>query len=535
VPAEVPELAEKIARAEELVVTRRQLTDDARQAAENAQLVRDGLPDRRQVEAFGKSYEKRRSLIAQLDRERQQLATKLDTERTRLAAMESLQRRTEQVQAAQVAAAQVNAVYALAVRLRLGQRCGVCQQPVAALPRHQIPRGMREIKAVAESAEANLDLARDAHAAAATQAAVARVRMENTKQRLDELNATLADALGESEAKNVLAAIVEAEIRLRGTREDARVARTQARAAESDHAALAGQERSAWEELRRARDSVAALGAPAVAEPGLPAAWSALSDWADEQQAEQARRLTELAADAAAQQDQVEALTVALHELLASHEVDVAELANAPAAVAALRSQAVSDFVRLARDRERLDTLDEQIIAAREEQLVAGDLGKLLQSASFERWLCSEALDSLVAEASVTLKELSDGRYQLDRDDRSDLVVVDYQDAGARRPVHTLSGGETFQASLALALALSRQVAGLSAEMRKLQSLFLDEGFGTLDAETLDTVVTTLERLAADEDRMVGLVTHIPALADRVPVRFTVSRDASGSTLRKER
>ena len=79
-----------------------------------------------------------------------------------------------------------------------------------------------------------------------------------------------------------------------------------------------------------------------------------------------------------------------------------------------------------------------------------------------------------------------------------------YQDAAAIRPVHTLSGGETFQASLALALAMSRQVVQLSAGVRDLNSMFLDEGFGTLDPETLDTVATTLERLAADKDRMVG-------------------------------
>ena len=66
-------------------------------------------------------------------------------------------------------------------------------------------------------------------------------------------------------------------------------------------------------------------------------------------------------------------------------------------------------------------------------------------------------------EASETLMELSAGQYQLDRDNRNDLIVIDHQDAGASRPVHTLSDGETFQASLALALALSRQVIGLSA------------------------------------------------------------------------
>lgn len=133
--------------------------------------------------------------------------------------------------------------------------------------------------------------------------------------------------------------------------------------------------------------------------------------------------------------------------------------------------------------------------------------------------------------ASVTLLELSGGQYQLDRDDRNALVVIDFQDAGAIRPVHALSGGETFQASL----ALSRQVVQLSAGMRDLNSMFLDQGFGTLDPETLDTVATTLERLAADKDRMVGLVSHMAALAERVPVRFVVSRDGATSAVRKER
>ena len=69
--------------------------------------------------------------------------------------------------------------------------------------------------------------------------------------------------------------------------------------------------------------------------------------------------------------------------------------------------------------------LDEQIRAVREEEQVATKLGRLLRATSFERWLTSEALDSLVAEASATLLELSAGQYQLDRDDRNDLVVID--------------------------------------------------------------------------------------------------------------
>ena len=89
-----------------------------------------------------------------------------------------------------------------------------------------------------------------------------------------------------------------------------------------------------------------------------------------------------------------------------------------------------------------------------------------------------------------------------------------------------MSGGETFQASLALALALSSQISALAAAgAARLDSIFLDEGFGTLDAETLEVVATTLEALAQG-DRMVGVVTHVAELAERVPVRFRVARNA---------
>lgn len=160
-------------------------------------------------------------------------------------------------------------------------------------------------------------------------------------------------------------------------------------------------------------------------------------------------------------------------------------------------------------------------------------LGDQLEARNFETWLCAEALDSLIVEASATLMTLSSGQYELDRTDRNELVVLDHDDVGTTRPVHTLSGGETFQASLALALALSRQIVSLSANLRDLNSMFLDEGFGTLDEQTLDTVATTLEQLAAGSDRMIGVVTHVTALAERVPVQFQVTREGSTARVTK--
>jgi exonuclease SbcC len=132
----------------------------------------------------------------------------------------------------------------------------------------------------------------------------------------------------------------------------------------------------------------------------------------------------------------------------------------------------------------------------------------------------------------VILRELSAGQYDLVHDGR-ELFVVDHYDAGLRRPVRTLSGGETFQASLALALALSEQLAGLSTNSTSLESMVLDEGFGTLDASTLDAVAATLEELAARGDRMVGVVTHVPALADRIPVRYETRKDARSARVER--
>jgi exonuclease SbcC len=161
-------------------------------------------------------------------------------------------------------------------------------------------------------------------------------------------------------------------------------------------------------------------------------------------------------------------------------------------------------------------------------------LADLLRSNNFPRWLATAALDALVADASRGLSELSGGQFELDHSD-GEFVVIDHADADARRPVKTLSGGETFQASLALALALSEQLSMMaSAGAARLDSIFLDEGFGTLDESNLDVVAATLENLAMHRDRMVGVITHVPALAERVPVRFVVSRDQRTASISRQ-
>jgi exonuclease SbcC len=179
---------------------------------------------------------------------------------------------------------------------------------------------------------------------------------------------------------------------------------------------------------------------------------------------------------------------------------------------------------RVEERRADASRLREQRAAHEREAQVAKTLATHLRANNFERWLLEEALDALVNGASTILRELSGGQYDLGHD-KGEFFVLDHHDAGLRRAVRTLSGGETFQASLALALALSEQLAGLSTAA-SLESIVLDEGFGTLDSTTLDTVTATLENLAARGDRMVGVVTHVTALAERIPVRFEVRKDA---------
>ena len=130
----------------------------------------------------------------------------------------------------------------------------------------------------------------------------------------------------------------------------------------------------------------------------------------------------------------------------------------------------------------------------------------------------------LASRASHMILEVTDQRYDLR------LVDSEYQvyDAWTQetRSVKTLSGGETFIASLALALALSDLLAGSKA----LGALFLDEGFGTLDAETLEQVADVLETLS-HQGRMVGVITHVQALSERLPARLVIKKSAEGSSI----
>lgn len=277
------------------------------------------------------------------------------------------------------------------------------------------------------------------------------------------------------------------------------------------------------------------LGAPELSDGSVLAGWTTLTGWA--QAAARARTAALPAARdavtlAARRRDGiVDRLTAEFAAVDVDLPGDPADGA-APAAASAL-TRAVADRTRLAERRDRAARLQDDLATAQQEQQVARELGRLLRSNMFPEWLEAAALDTLVVDASHRLADLSGGQFELTHRD-GEFMVVDHADADSVRSVRTLSGGETFQASLALALALSTQLSSMAAEgAARLDSIFLDEGFGTLDEATLEVVAATLENLAQG-DRMVGVVTHVGALADRIPVRFRVRRDSRTSSIERE-
>jgi DNA repair protein SbcC/Rad50 len=535
-PADVPGLAGHIAAADARIAEASRGRDAAEQAESRAAAGRGELPDKAWLQRCAHLYAQRQRQSALLAQQREALAASEAAEAglaRRLAAAETERAEAE---SALAEARNAHAAAALAQTLRAGDACPVCLRPVTELRHRAAPASLAAAQARVGAAVKDERAAAAAHRDAGREVAGARSAAAATGQRLTEIAADLDGAPGEDGLRASLAGVDAADEALEQARLQAQAARAAVTAAQRARAALSDEEDAAWAALRESRDTVVGLGAPPTREESLAAAWHALVDWATAQIRARAARLPELAAEAEALRRDAAEQAAGLRALLTSRGITaVASPAQVPVLVARHRAQAESDLERVRRDRGQAARLDAQIAARREEQQVANMLGNLLRADAFQGWLCSEALDSLVIEASATLMDLSGGQYQLDRGDRNDLVVIDFNDAGTRRPVHTLSGGETFQASLALALALSHQVIGLSAGMRDLNSMFLDEGFGTLDPDTLDTVATTLERLAADKDRMVGIVTHVAALADRVQVRFVVSRDGATSVLRKER
>ncbi|MFZ2089193.1 MAG: SbcC/MukB-like Walker B domain-containing protein, partial [Desulfobaccales bacterium] len=160
------------------------------------------------------------------------------------------------------------------------------------------------------------------------------------------------------------------------------------------------------------------------------------------------------------------------------------------------------------------------------------------QGITFQRFVLVALLDDVLLAASQRLQVMSKGRFELERsrerlDQRTagglDLMVFDAH-TGTSRPVNTLSGGESFIASLSLALGLSDVVQAYAGGI-KLETILVDEGFGSLDPESLDLAFRALMDLQKG-GRLVGIISHVPELKERVDVRLEIAPSNRGSKVK---
>lgn len=174
---------------------------------------------------------------------------------------------------------------------------------------------------------------------------------------------------------------------------------------------------------------------------------------------------------------------------------------------------------RLERNHNRWLELQALLAECMDEQSRLEELKKLFEAKAFVQFIAEEKLVSIARDASYHLMKMTANRYALEIGDEGEFVLRDEAAGGMRRPVSTLSGGETFLTSLSLALALSMEI-----QMRggRLEFFFLDEGFGTLDPELLETVMDALERLRM-EDFTIGVISHVPEIRVRMPRRLVIT------------
>jgi exonuclease SbcC len=523
-PEGTGELAEQFARADAALVA---ATDELAAAGAELAAADAALAERGAREPLTRALEDHGRLVA-LDADIAAAAeeVKLATE-VQAAATEAADAADEHMESLRTA----SAAWTVRSHLQAGDTCPVCEQAVATVPEGDPPEAWTGARDAAKAA-------RDEADRAGKVLARAEAAYERAQADASTLRSRLADAPDPSTARQALADLDACAQTVEQARARERAARRNEAAARAEVERLGSARRELRDRYRTVRDGVTAVGlGPPAETDDLHSDWAALVAWASATIPEHQDAAAEAAATAAdalaGVRDQLATLAeeaIAL-ELTVDGEVSVDAFVNAARVGAGrARDRAAAIAGELA-ERERLEAA---VRERQDEAAVATTLAGLLDARHFEQWLVAEALARLVDAASARFLELSAGRFSFAfTEGARDLLVVDHGQGDETRSVRTLSGGETFQGSLALALALSDELADAAAgHGARLESIFLDEGFGTLDAETLETVAATIENLGA-RDRMVGIVTHVPELAARMPVQYRVARHGRSSTVER--
>jgi exonuclease SbcC len=420
-----------------------------------------------------------------------------------------------------------HAAHVLAATLTIGDNCPVCERVVTDLPSRETPAGLDDLTAEVGRLESHVESLSVLAAETATELTRVETRRAELVEQRSGLQAELEDAPREE-----LLADVEAELaRVTAAHSEAheRIVQCQIeeKTARDALEAVADASRRVSKLLTTAQLKVADLDPPVSESDDVVVQWKELAEWRAATTERLAIQLEEAGATARHAEEAAEVSRLELVEILESNQVE--PIAPYAVAVATALQSARSLVEAQAKTAQEAAELAARVASSGTEAAVADALVGHLRANGFEQWLMSGALHDLVAGANELLGQLSGGGYSLYSDESGSFSIVDHRNADEMRSVATLSGGETFLVSLALALSLAETLAAKGGA--GLDAIILDEGFGTLDDDSLDTVATVLEELTG-RGLMVGVITHVKELAARAAVRYEVSREVGGAAVR---
>ncbi len=528
VPAAAVKLAERIDRAEREQADARRGAEAAAQELADATEAADAHPGIADLEAAIERLTELRGLRADLSREEKALPK---AERARDRMTKALERSELDVAQAEQALADVRVragLAGVAELLSVGDDCPVCRQVIGDLPEHTPDDDVVTAEAhLAEAVDARDELRNELRD---SEREVDRVELdlERLTAQIEAVEAQLEGTVDEKEAKSQLREAKALERTMDKARRGAEGALAKLQDVDARLASLDDESAELRQRLTEQRDQLISLAPPRPNEQSIAEDWTAFVDWAEQERERAAERRDEAKAAQKGATADVRDAKKTLDKLFAAVADETPEdplrwVATERGAASARLDALVDEQAAQAKTLDRIAGLER-------DASVAGELGRLLSARGFEQWLMRDVMHDLAVRATDRLLELSGGAYSLVTDG-TDFAIRDHRNADEVRGARTLSGGETFLASLALALALSESVSELaSVGAPRIEAMFLDEGFGTLDQDTLDVVASAIEELGA-AGRMIGLVTHVAELADRIPTRFDVRKTASGSTV----
>ena len=525
-PADVPKLASDLLAAVQAADAAGQALELAKATLEAAEANRAALADRGELEEQRRLHRVRDELDRDLGQAQQKSCRERERAAQHQAAFDQATAGAVAARESLEAARRTHAAHELRGHLVSGESCPVCGQSVGALPTGDKPSALAELEDADQQASTALETARTAHQESATRLAAANAIESDVNAKLTENAEALAGAGSLDEIEDLLGQIAAADREQQGAKQRCDDLSQTLIDALGKRQSVTNRLAEAWTAYNKVRDALSALAPPSANTDDLPASWLELQNWATSAIPETTGKDDGLREEAERLGGEVESRRDALETRLEVHEVafDDDPLRNLLEAVTRT-SIALREVQEKRREKKRLRA---EIKNTKSIVDVADTLARHLRADGFERWLLHEAFGRLAESASTLLLELSNNQYAFRHNDRLEFEVVDHTNAGEARSARTLSGGETFLASLSLALALADEVADLATDgTARLESIFLDEGFGTLDPDTLDKVDTAIQELGS-KGRVVGIVTHVADLAERMPVQFKVSK-ASGS------